>query len=129
MNVFDTHQRRPVAESITPASQEGLVFRTVYVDPDVDAALRKQAVEEGLSKGKMFRRYLETGVALAARRRKLPPLVDSRDTRLCMRTVFLPYALDEKLEGRSILMKKSKTDLIRHYLRLGMDAMAKRAVD
>jgi hypothetical protein len=126
VNVLDVDERRPVAKTFTPASQDGLVFRTVYVDRDVDAALRKQAAEEGLTKGKMFRRYLETGVTLAARRRKLPPLVDSRDTRLCMRTVFLPHALDEKLEARAILMETSKADLIRQYLWMGMDALAKR---
>jgi len=111
---------------MTPASQDNLVFRTVYVDPDVDAALRGQAAQEGVSKGQMFRKYLETGVALATKGRRLPQLVDSRDTRLCMRTVFLPPALDTKLEGRAFVMKTAKTDLMRQYLRLGMNALAKR---
>jgi hypothetical protein len=110
---------------MTPASQDNLVFRTVYVDADVDAALRGQAAQEGVSKGQMFRKYLETGMALGAKGRRLPALVDSRDTRLCMRTVFLPPAWDAKLEGRAFMMKTPKTDLIRQYLRMGMDALAK----
>jgi len=111
---------------MTSVSQANLVFRTVYVDPDVDAALRGQAAREGISKGQMFRKYLETGMALGAKGRRLPPLMDSRGTRLCMRTVFLPPALDTKLEGRAFVMKTAKTDLIRQYLRLGMSALAKR---
>jgi hypothetical protein len=109
----------------TPASQNDLVFRTVYVDPDVDAALRGQAAREGVSKGQMFRKYLETGMALGAKGRRLPALVDSRDTRLCMRTVFLPPALDTTLEGRAFTMKAPKSDLIRQYLRMGMAALQK----
>jgi len=113
---------------MTSASQDNLVFRTVYVDPDVDAALRAQAARDAVSKGQMFRKYLETGMAVSARKRRLPPLVDSRDVRLCMRTVFLHPALDMKLEGRAFVMKISKSDLIRQYLRLGMDALAKRQI-
>lgn len=108
-----------------PTDSTNFVFRTVYVDTDVDAALKAQAARDGISKGHMFRTYLETGMALAARRRKLPQVDDGRDVRLCMRTVFLPPALDEKLEGRAFAMKKSKSDLIRQYLRLGMDALAR----
>lgn len=110
----------------TPASQDDLVFRTVYVDPDVDVALRRQAAEDGLPKGTMFRRYLETGMALAAKGRKRPPVPPAKETRLCMRAVFLPSVVDATLNGRARTLKTSKTDLIRQYLRLGMDALAKR---
>lgn len=110
---------------MTTATQDHLVFRTVYVDHDVDAALRGQAAREGISKGQMFRKYLETGMALGVKGRGLPPLMDSRDTRLCMRTVFLPPAMDTKLEGRAFRMRTAKTDLIRQYLRMGMDALAR----
>jgi hypothetical protein len=49
-----------------------MVYRTVYVAPDVDAALRAQADQERVAKGIFFRRYLETGMQLTTERRRLP---------------------------------------------------------
>lgn len=111
---------------MTHESSDDLVFRTVYVDPDVDAALRMQAAEDGLPKGKMFRRYLETGMALAAKGRKRPAVPSAKDTRLCMRTVFLPSAVDAALARRALALKTSKMDLIRQYLKMGMGALGAR---
>jgi hypothetical protein len=59
---------------MTSVSQDDLVFRTVYVDPDVDAALRGQATREVIPKGQMFRKYLDTGMALGAKGQRLSRL-------------------------------------------------------
>lgn len=114
--------RRPRCRRGIPRamSDGGLVFRTVYVDADVDSALLAQAARDGISKGRMFRHYLEVGMALAAKGTQRPTLPDSAAIRLRMRTVYLHFAVDEALAARSWQLKVSKSYLTRQYLAMGM---------
>jgi len=96
-----------------------MVLLTVYVDPDVDEALRAQATQSGISKGEMFRCYLKAGMARARRRREGVVLMPA-DVRLCMRAVYLPEDLDAKLRARALELRIGKTALIRRFLQLGM---------
>ena len=104
-------------------SDEALVHRTVYVDPDVDSILLAQAARDRISKGRMFRHYLEVGMALEARGAERPTLPDSADIRLCMRAVNMHFAFDEALTARSRRLKVSKSYLTRQYLAMGMKAL------
>jgi hypothetical protein len=100
---------------------ENMVLRTVYVDPDVDDQLRTQAVDRGLSKAELFRRYLAAGMKVARTRPDLfraiqpdsgPPLI--------LRTVYMNPKLDDKLRVEAFDSRTSKNDLMRRYVRLGM---------
>ena len=68
---------------------EKLVFRSIYVDRDVDEALRAHAERMGASKGKMFRTYLRTGMA-KSRGGLSGAVLPSNGSRLAARTVYLP---------------------------------------
>jgi hypothetical protein len=89
-----------------------MVFRSLYLDPDVDEALKAEAGLLGVSKGVMFRRYLERGMTSAVR----APLPEGQP-RLRVRTVYLPREIDELLRSQAIDMRTSESDLIRQYLR------------
>jgi hypothetical protein len=45
---------------------KNLVLRTVYIDPDVDDALRNQAFEQRKSKNDLMRHYIKLGMRMAA---------------------------------------------------------------
>jgi hypothetical protein len=98
-------------------SVEKMVFRSLSVDPDVDEALKAEAGLLDVSKGVMFRRYLERGMASAAR----APLPEGQP-RLRVRTVYLPSAIDELLRSQAFDMRTSESDLIRRYLRAAVTA-------
>lgn len=98
---------------------DNMVFRSVYVDHEVDAALRAQAAEEGVSKGEMFRRYLLKGMRL---KRATTRLLDAKVS-LSVRTVYLPVEVDEELRALAFQLRTSKSDLIRKYLFAGMASM------
>jgi hypothetical protein len=100
-------------------SDDNLVFRSVYVDPDVDNTLRAQAARERVSKGEMFRAYLRKGMRS---KRALERVLDANAV-LCMRTVYLPALVDEELRVRALALRVSKSDLLRKYLWAGCKAM------
>ena len=101
---------------------ERLVFRTIYVDPEVDASLRAKAASEGISKGLMFRRFLEAGLARANRSRtNLVPLKD--DVRLAMRSVNVPVALDGRVSTLAFKNRMGWCATVRQLLRLGCEAL------
>jgi hypothetical protein len=95
-----------------------MVFRSVYVDPAVDSALKTQAFETGVSKGEMFRTYLRKGM----RSKRAAAMHLNADVRLAMRTVYLPVEVDEQLRNRAFELRTTKSDLIRKYLWAGMAA-------
>ena len=95
------------------------VFRSVYVDGDIDAAVRARAQRTGASGGEAFRGLLLTGMARA--------VGDVSSTwlpagRLKARTVFLPAELDANLRSMSYDQRTSENDLIRRLLRIGMSS-------
>lgn len=100
-------------------SDDNLVLRSVYVDPDVDNALRAQAARDQVSKGEMFRSYLRKGMRS---RRALERVLDANAV-LCMRTVYLPALVDEELRARALALRVSKSDLLRKYLWAGCIAI------
>jgi len=97
---------------------ERMVFRSVYVDHSVDAALKAQAAEDGVAKGEMFRRYLMRGMRL----KRAATLRLEAGVSLSVRTVYLPVEVDEELRARAFALRTTKSDLIRKYLAAGMKA-------
>jgi hypothetical protein len=103
-------------------AREKLVFQSIYVEPDVDEALRAQAAKAGASKGDMFRRYLRVGM-VQARRRGFHVASPDASQRLTVRSVYVPAELDEALRAKAFDMNTTKGELIRQFLRVGMLAL------
>lgn len=103
-----------------------LVFRSIYVDMDVDAKLRAQAAEDGVSKGEMCRRYLRAGLA---RMNKVSPIPAApKDVSLGMRTVYLAADMDAAVRSLAREARALQTDVIRCAMRRGMKALDAKAV-
>jgi hypothetical protein len=100
---------------------EQMVFRTIYVDLDVDAALRAKADSERIGKGLMFRQFLAAGLR-KNRGRKLLPERDG--TRLMMRAAYVPVDLDGRVRALAFKSRMGTTAAIRQLLRLGHEALA-----
>ena len=101
-----------------------LVFRTLYVDHDVDAALRAQAAREDVTKGEMCRRYLSAGMKrILAKKLAVPP---PDNARLSLRTVYLPVALNSDIQGYAWELRTAQTQLMRYALRTGMEVLQRR---
>lgn len=103
----------------------GLVFRSIYVDMDVDTALRAQAVKDGVSKGEMCRRYLRAGLA---RMNKASPIQPApKGVSLGMRAVYLAADMDVAVRRLAREARALQTDVIRHAMRTGMKALEAKA--
>ncbi|PHV07437.1 hypothetical protein CSQ96_09540 [Janthinobacterium sp. BJB412] len=111
---------------------ENLVLRTVYVDPDIDDQLREEALAKQLSKADLFRTYLLAGIKAVKLQPNLFKVEGSRNgPALVLRTVHMDPKLDEKLRVEAFDSRTSKNDLMRRYVRIGMnqqDASTTRAV-
>ena len=99
-----------------------LVLRTVYVDPDVDAQLRDEALASRVSKADLFRRYLVSGIKAV---KTHPALFETAASlgitpALVLRTVHMDPKLDSKLCVEAFDSRISKNDLMRRYVRVGM---------
>lgn len=99
---------------------ERLVFRTIYVDPEVDLALRATAASEGIGKGLMFRRFLAAGLR-KNRGRKLQPGRD--DTILAMRAVYVPVDLEGRVSALAFKNRMGWCATVRQLLRMGEEAL------
>lgn len=97
------------------------VFLDVYVDNDVDEALRARASRQNVSKGVMFRRYVVAGIARVDAGVELVRLCDN--VRLCMRAVFLPPDLYSRVSEFHFTFHIRRTEVLRQLLRLGMEAL------
>lgn len=93
-----------------------LVFRSIYVDHDLDAAVRARAAAERLSNGEMLRRCLRQGLG---RHRQQPSESAPRD-RLLARSVFLPLELDKALKARAYDIRVRENELVRQLLRAAL---------
>lgn len=102
---------------------ENLVLRTVYVDPDVDDKLRIEALHARVSKADLFRQYLVRGIKAAKAQPSLVQLEAARGTgpTLVLRTVHMDPKLDDKLRVEAFDKRTSKNDLMRRYVRVGMN--------
>lgn len=96
-----------------------MVWRSVYLDPDVDAQLRAQADSEGVKQGEMFRRYLARGMELASDGAALPVL---EDVPVALRTTYLSFSVTETLRVQAYRLRTSQMALMRQYTRLGAEA-------
>jgi len=111
--------------SYTGRMEGDLVFRSICVDLDVDAALRAQAAKEGISKGEMCRRYLRAGLARMNKVSPIPPA--PREVSLGMRTVYLAADMDVAVRRLAREARALQTDVIRHAMRTGMKALEAKA--
>ena len=96
---------------------DNLVFRTVFVDRDVDAAVLAYAERLHAKRGAIFRLFLQAGLAHLERGGALPA---ARAETAVIRTTLLPIAVDERLEGLAWRLRIDKVDLIRALTRDGM---------
>lgn len=98
---------------------DNFVLRTVYIDPDLDDALTAEAKTTSTPKAALFRNYLNTGY------KKAHTIKDSEillsDNILVLRTVYLDSAFDDTLRTEAFDMHVPKNNLIRYYLRSGMN--------
>lgn len=102
-----------------------LVFRSIYVDMDVDEKLRAQAAKEGVSKGEMCRRYLRAGLV---RMNKASPIPAApKGVSLGMRAVYLAADMDTAVRSLAREARALQTDVIRCALRRGMKLLESRA--
>jgi hypothetical protein len=112
---------RPLEHAMTVDTRD-MIFRSVYVDPDVDRTLRQQAKQAGTPASEMFRRYLQRGMTEfreGARRAALP----KGNAPLALRTVFVPVDVDEELRVQAFHLRTSKSKLMRQVLWMGMLAL------
>ena len=111
----------PCRERLYPLSMntDGLVFRSVYIDTDVDQTLHAAAVAEGVSKARMYLRYLARGLALADAGAHRPDLADG--VPICMRSAYLPVALDETLRVQAYKLRTTQMALMRQYTRMAAE--------
>jgi hypothetical protein len=101
---------------------EKLVFRSIYVDRDIDEALRAHAERIGTSKGQMFRTYLRTEMA-KSKGGLCGKALPGKGSRLAARTVYLPAGLDADLRSMAFDLHAPENDLVRELLRIGMSAL------
>lgn len=103
---------------------ENMVLRTVYVDSDVDKKLRDEALQKHTSKANLFRDYLGAGINAV---KQHPDLLESADVNgqlpLVLRTIHLDPRVDNKLRVEAFTKRTSKNDMMRRYLRIGMDVL------
>jgi hypothetical protein len=99
-----------------------MVLRTVYVDPDVDEQIRVVAAARGFDKADVFRRYLAVGMKAAkARPDDFEGTAAHDGPPLIFRTVYLNAKVDDRLRVEAFDAHTSKNDLVRRYVRLGMN--------
>jgi hypothetical protein len=103
------------------ADTDDWVFWSIYVDPDVDEALRTRAASEGVSKGAMFRRFFQSGLEQVDNGKEL--LAGRDGICLAMRAVYFPPNLYERLLELASARRMKKLEVVRQLLRLGMDAL------
>jgi hypothetical protein len=99
-------------------SSDDLVFRTVFVDLDVDQHILVEAKRTGESAGSVYRRYIEIGLAqLESGAPLLARLVDCPSV---MRTTHVQITADEVLTALSCRLNTEKGELARRVARQGM---------
>lgn len=103
-------------------NHENMVLRTVYVDPDVADHLGDEALKKLVSAADLFREYLTTGIKVAnAQPNLLEPSTSPEEPTLVLKTVYLDPRLDHKLRVEAFDSRTSKNDLIRRYVRIGIE--------
>lgn len=103
--------------------REKFVLCTVYIDEEVDDYIRSRAATSDLTSAMLFRRYLVAGIKAT---RKHPELVHNLVLRddarpLIQRRVLLSPKVDDQLRVEAFDTRVRKADLIRRYVRAGMN--------
>jgi hypothetical protein len=99
-----------------------MVFRSHYVDPDVDRALRAHAAQLGATAGSVFRHYLDAGLAQHAMGADLPP-APAKDVVFALRTADIRVRVDEQLWVMALSLRMKRGELADGLVRLGMVAI------
>ena len=93
------------------------VFRTVFVDREVDRALLAHTERLGASAGSVYRLFLESGLAQLKQGAQLPAADEGAAV---LRTAHVGYAADVLLQGKAFRLRLAFDELSRRVTRLGM---------
>ena len=98
------------------------VLKTVYLDPDVDEWIRREAIQSNMSKAAVFRRCLAAGIKVAKSQPGLRNAlsVEPNSRPLILRTIDVDAKLDDRLRVVAFDSRVDKNDLIREYLKLAI---------
>lgn len=92
---------------------------TLFIDPDIDNAVRAESQLKNVGRNVLLVHYLQNGMAATdtgrASKRALPERI------LVMRTIYMPIALDDTLRNRAFFEKTKRNDLVRRFIRAGME--------
>ena len=95
---------------------------TVYLDPDIDERIRLVATARGFDKADVFRRWLAAGMKAAkARPNEFAATAAHDGPPLVYRTVYLSPKVDDRIRVEAFDSHTRKNDLVRRYVRLGMN--------
>lgn len=94
-----------------------LIFRTVFVDRDVDLEVLARAKRLGTSPASVFRSFLEAGLENVRRGKPIPA---SKLDASVVRTVYISVAADESLSALGCRLGVDKSELLRKVTRQGM---------
>lgn len=107
---------RPVPQR--PLDARSLVFKSLPIDRDVDAALRSFATHFQATRGATFRLCVESGLAQLELGSELPP--PSTDPVSALRAAYINFEAEERLRVLAFQMRLDHADLRQRILRLGL---------
>jgi hypothetical protein len=97
---------------------------TLYIDPDLDDAVRAQLQLRRARNKSLVSRLLAKGIkALKDPAVPRPALKLKKGVNLVLRTAHLDVSVDERLRHETFWTKVERNDLMRQYLRAGLAVM------
>lgn len=100
--------------------QDDTVFKSVYVDPQVDRAVFAHAQRLGTSKDDVYRRFLDVGLAQFASGASLPR---ARKVVPMLRAVGIHVDVDERLRVLAFNLRLDRSKLVQRLTQLGLRAI------
>ncbi len=95
---------------------DDMVFRSVFVDRDVDQAVLAQAKRLGASAGSVYRLFIEAGLARLSQGTPLPAVSSEPAV---LRTVHVHCTSDELLKSKAFQLRMAHDELSRRVCTLG----------
>lgn len=100
--------------------REGMVFKSVFVDPEVDRAVFAYARRVRTTKASVYRLFVDAGLTQLAAGASLPP---ARNVVSIMRTVDLSIDVDESLRILAFDLRIDWSQLVQRLTQLGMHSI------